>query len=417
MKRLISAFAALVLILPIRADEPITVAPTDWPWWRGPKRNGVADPNQKPPLKWSENENVLWKAKVPGRGHGSPIVVGDQVFLPTADHDTEVQSVLCYDRKGGKLLWQTEVHRGNFVKGGNAKSSLASGTMACDGHRVFVNFLNKNAIYTSALGRDGKLQWQTKVADYVLHQGFATSPAVYQSLVIVSADNKGGTGAVVALERATGKVVWKQERPKTPNYASPIILNVAGRDQLFMIGCELVTSLDPLTGRKHWEIPGSTTECVTSTVSDGQLMITSGGYPKKHVAAIHADGSGKIAWQINTQVYVPSLQLYKGHLYAVNDNGIVYCWQFDTGKEVWSDRVKGAFSASAVLVGDLLYAASESGATYVFRADPNTFEKLAENQLGNDVLATPTICGGRIFLRVGVRAQGNRQEWLYCVGQ
>src|SRR5262249_35133518 len=160
------------------------------------------------------------------------------------------------------------------------KSSQASSTPACDGQRVFINFLNDGAVYATALTLDGKRIWQTKVADYVLHQGFGSSPAVYQSLVIVSADNKGGTGAIVGLDRATGKEVWRQDRPKTPNYTSPIILKVDGKEQLLFTGCDLVSSFEPLSGKKFWEIKGSTTECVTSTVTDGDLIFTSGGYPK-----------------------------------------------------------------------------------------------------------------------------------------
>jgi hypothetical protein len=394
----------------------ITVGPNDWPWWRGPNRNGVADPMQKPPLKWSETENVLWKTPVPGRGHGSPIVVGDQIFLATADAKELTQSVLCYHRKTGMLIWQKEIHHGPFPKGGNGKASFASSTLACDGKRVFINFLHDSAIYATALNRDGKQLWQTKVADYTLHQGFASSPAVYQGLVIVSADNKG-TGALAGLERATGKIVWKVERPKLPNYASPIILKVDGRDQLFFIGCRLVTSLDPLTGKKLWETAGSTEECVTSTVTDGLRIISSGGYPKGHVAAILADGSAKTAWEHNTKVYVPSLLEQRGYLYAMQDNGIACCWKFDTGKEVWKSTERmGGFSASPVLVGENIYATNESGKTYIFKASPEAFQLLAENQLGNEVMATPTICGGRIYMRVAVNQKGQRQEMLYCVG-
>ena len=170
MRQLLLALAALLsAISSIQSEEPrksskadkITVAPTDWPWWRGPNRNGVADAKQKPPLKWSETENILWKVSVPGRGHGSPTVVGDQVLLATADHETEVQSVLCFDRKNGNVLWKTDIHRGGFEKKGNAKASLASSTVACDGQRIFINFLNNGAIYTTALNREGKQLWQT----------------------------------------------------------------------------------------------------------------------------------------------------------------------------------------------------------------------------------------------------------------
>jgi outer membrane protein assembly factor BamB len=397
--------------------EAITVGANDWPWWRGPKRNGVADPAQKPPLKWSETENVLWKSPVPGRGHGSPIVVGDQIFLATADHKELTQSVLCYNRTTGALLWQKEIHRGPFPKGGNAKSSFASSTLACDGKRVFINFLHDNSIYATALSREGKQLWQSKIADYTLHQGFASSPAVYQNLVIVSADNKGGTGTLAGLERATGKIVWKVERPSLPNYASPIILKVDGRDQLFFIGCKLVTSLDPLTGKKLWETAGSTEECVTSTVTDGLRIVSSGGYPKGHVAAILADGSAKTAWENKTRVYVPSLLEHRGYLYAVQDNGIAFCWKFDNGKQMWeSSERMGGYSASPVLVGENIYATNESGRTYIFKANPDSFRLLAENQLGDEAMATPTICGSRIYMRVAVNQKGQRHEMLYCVG-
>ncbi len=417
----IFAFVALITALDFvgRAAaaeaEPIVVGATDWPWWRGPSRDGLAAADQSPPQTWSATENVLWKRTIPGRGHGSATVVGDQVFLATADHEREAQSVLCLNRNSGDLLWQNDVHHGKFETKGNTKSSLASSTPACDGTRVFINFLHDGAIYTTALSRDGKLLWQTKVTDYVLHQGFGSSPALYQSLVLVSADNKG-TGAIVALDRATGAVVWKQERPKLPNYASPIVLNVAGRDQMLLTGCDLVTSFDPLTGKKLWEAPGSTTECVTSTVTDGGLIFTSGGYPKNHLAAMKADGSGQIAWENNSRVYVPSLLARDGYLYAVLDAGVAMCWKADTGAEVWKNRLGGTFSASPVMVGNVVYATNEAGRTFVFRATPEGFESLAENQLGDETFATPTICGSRIYLRVAANENERRQETLYCLG-
>ncbi len=422
-----AAFAVVVfmgLLAPLVTSElvasepeagPITVAPNDWPWWRGPQRNGNAAAAAKPPLKWADTDHIKWKSPIPGKGYGSPIVVGEHVFLPTAEPAVAAQYLLCFQRQSGKLLWQTQVHVGGVIQKANPKSSLASSTPACDGRRVFVNFLHDGAIFTTALGLDGKKLWQTKVTDYTLHQGFGSSPALYEGLVIVSADNKG-KGLIAGLERATGKVVWKQERPKLPNYASPIILEAAGRVQAFLIGCDLVTSLDPLTGTKIWEIPGATTECVTSTVTDGQLMFTSGGFPKKHMAAVRADGSGKVVWENKTQVYVPSMLLRSGHLYGVQDRGIAACWKADTGVELWRADLGGAVTASPVLVDDLIYATGEAGRTTIFKASPAGFELIAENQLGNEVLATPAICGGRIYMRVAHRNNGERQEMLYCLG-
>lgn len=422
MKRILLIVAGIFSFLDgaqsLHADEPRKelIPATDWPWWRGPNRDGIAYPKQQPPLKWSETENVLWSTPIPGRGHGSPALVGNRIFLVTAEQDKEIQSVLCFDRASGKQLWKTEIHQGKFDKKGNAKSSHASCTPACDGERVFVNFLNDGALWTTALSVEGKQVWQTKICDFINHQGFGSSPAIYDSFVIVSADNKGG-GAIAALERTSGKVVWKHDRPKIPNYASPIILKVAGREQLLMTGCNLVSGFEPLSGKKLWEIKGSTEECVTSTVTDGDVIITSGGYPKNHISAVKADGSGKIVWDIPIRVYVPSMLIHDGHLYAALDAGVAMCWKCDTGKELWKGRLGGTFSASPVLVGNTIFATNEAGKTFLFKADPKAFELLGENQLGDEVFGTPTFCGDRIYMRVAKLTKGGRQEMLYCLGK
>jgi outer membrane protein assembly factor BamB len=193
-------------------------------------------------------------------------------------------------------------------------------------------------------------------------------------------------------------------------------MHVDGRDQLIMTGCDTFTSLDPATGKLLWEVAGSTTECVTSTVTDGKLVYSSGGYPKNHIAAMAADGSGKLAWETNDRAYVPSLLVKEGHLYGVLDAGVAACWHCETGRSMWKKRLGGQFSSSPVLVGDVIYATSESGVTYVYRATPDRFELLGENKLGDHTLATPTICGGKIYMRVESRTDNDgRQEWLYCI--
>jgi outer membrane protein assembly factor BamB len=376
----------------------------------------VAAADQSPPLEWSKDQNVVWKAVVPGRGHSSPIVVGNRVLLTTAEEDVESQSVLCWDRETGKPLWKTEVHRGGLDRKGNKKTSQASSTLACDGEKVYVNFLNGGAVQTTALDLQGQPVWTTKVAEFATHQGFGSSPALHASLVFVTSDSRGG-GVVAAIKRDTGKIVWRQQRPEKANYASPVVLNVAGREQVLVSGCDLVSSFAPATGEKLWEVEGATTECVTTIVSDGQRVFASGGYPRKHVQAIEADGSGKTAWENTSQVYVPSMIVRDGYLYAVQDAGIAVCWESATGKEIWKERLGGTFSASLVLVGDKLFAANEAGQTFIFRADPKKFELLATNQLGDEVMATPAICGGRIYHRVVDRSTGQRQEMLYCLGE
>lgn len=386
----------------------------DWPWWRGPNRNGVAEDGQNPPTKFSATENVKWVVDLPGRGHGSPAVVGDRVFIATADAQTEKQTIQCFHRETGERIWETVVHEGGWPKKANKKGSQASSSPAVAGDRLFINFWNDGAVHTTALSLDGKVLWQTKITDYVIHQSYAASPAIFEDLVIVSADNKG-VGAICGLKQEDGSVVWRVARPKMPNYVSPILLEAAGKQQLLFTGCELVTSLNPRTGEKMWEIEGATTECVTSTITDGERVFTSGGYPKNHVSAVAADGSGKVVWETKERVYVPSMFVKDGHLFAVMDAGVAVCWKSDTGEEVWKERLGGTFSGSPVLVGDLAYVGNESGDVFVYRADPAKFEIVAKNKLGDEIFATPVICGGEIFLRVAANAGGKRQEKLFCL--
>ena len=191
-------------------------------------------------------------------------------------------------------------------------------------------------------------------------QGYGSSPALYDDLVIVSVDNKSG-GLIAGLDRATGEFVWKKPRPKLPNYPSPAILRAAGRDQVVMIGCELVSSFDPPTGETLWEVPGSSTETMTTSVTNGELVYSSGGFPNNHIAAIRADGSGELVWENTIRVAVPSMVTQGNHLFAVTDRGIAICFDSSTGDQIWKHRLGGTFSASPVLVGDQIYATNESG--------------------------------------------------------
>ena len=146
-------------------------------------------------------------------------------------------------------------------------------------------------------------------------------------------------------------------------------------------------------------------------------MFTSGGWPKSHVAAIRADGTGKVVWEIKTKVYVPSMLVHRGHLYGVQDNGIAFCRKADTGVEVWTGHLDGEFSASPILVGELIFATNESGRTYIFEANPAAFKQIAANSFAGETMATPAIRGGRIYLRTAIQMEGRRREMLVCIGK
>ena len=389
--------AAFLSIPSARADE-LAATEGDWPNWRGPGGRGIAPTSADPPTTWSETEHVAWSTEIPGTGHGSIIVVGEDVVVATADLEAQVQSLICLDRETGSIRWNCPVHEGGLKQEGNSKASLASSTPAWDGERYFINFLNNGAIHTTAVSPTGEIEWQQKISDYVVHQGYGSSPTIYHDLVIVGADNKGG-GAFAALRRATGEVVWRFERPSKPNYSSPIVWHLAGQDQLILIGCDEVVSLDPARGDVLWRTEGATTECVTTPVTDGRHIFTSGGYPRNHVSAIVADGSNDVTWETDTRVYVPSMIVSDGLLLAAADAGVAYCWEAATGKELWKKRLGGTFSGSPVLVGDLMFVTNEEAETYVVRVSAEGAEIISVNRLGESAFATPTIVGDSVYLR------------------
>lgn len=400
---------------PAREDLPaVEPAEGDWPWWRGPNRDNIAAPGQDPPLHWSHTDNVIWKIPVPGRGHGSPCLWGDAIFIPTADDEAEIQYLLCFDRRTGRQRWQTEVHRKDFVKI-NRKNSHASATPACDGRFVFMPFVIQDAIWLSAFELDGKIAWQKRLGDFKSMHGFAASPVLYRSLVIVAADNLQDS-FLVALHRRSGEILWKTPRPsyRLGTYASPIVGTVAGRDQLLLHGPMKVFAYDPLSGKERWTCEGPS-ESSSSTMSfDAERVYSSVGFPQRNMLCIRGDGSGDVskthvAWEKRKNMaYVPSLLLADGFLYMVEDRGNVACFEAKTGAEVWSAKLEGLFSSSPVLAGGRIYVVDEDGTAFVFKAGPR-FELVAKNPLDDGGFATPVICGGRIYLRTA--------HWLFCLGK
>lgn len=396
-------------------DFPKLQRKTDWPWWRGPMRNGIAI-EQQVPIQFGENQSLQWQCELPGRSHGSPIVVGQRVFLPVADEKTSTHFVIAIDRTNGKELWRTEVNQGGFPGKNHPKNTEASPTLASDGERLFGCFLHHDAIYLVTLDLDGQLIRNQQLGYFkpkMFEYGYAPSPCLYQSNVIVCAEFDGDS-FLVAVDRKTGKEAWRTERPKGISFSSPVVAHVAGRDQLLISGNLKLSSYDPATGKLLWDVEGTTNATCGTMVWEGDIVVASGGYPKAETIAVKADGSRQVLWRNSQKCYEQSLMMSKGFVYALTDKGVLFCWDAQDGKEKWVQRLKGPVSASPVLVQDRIYWANELGTMYVFEANPTAFRLLAENQIGNESFASPAICGGQIFLRVARETEGTRKESLMC---
>lgn len=411
----------VMLSLSVAADEkgigdfPQLSAQRDWPWWRGPSRNGIADSTPVPTIL-SDTDNLVWKVPVPGRGHSSPTVVADRIFLTTADEREKTHSVLAFDRATGKLLWQREVNQGGFPPKNHPKNTEATATVASDGERLFATFYYHEKVGAVALDFDGNILWKKDVCRFrprTYEYGYAPSPIIYQNTVIISAEYDGDS-FITALDRKSGERVWQAPRPTMITFSTPVIAHIGGKDQMLISGAQKVWSSDPADGKPLWSTIGTSLATCGTMVWDRDIVFASGGFPKAETIAIKADGSGEALWQNNQRCYEQSMLAYDGYLYALTGNGVLFCWRGSDGEEMWKERLKGPVSASPVLANGQIYWANELGTLYVFRPTPEKFDLVAENHVGTDAFPSPAICGGQIFLRVGQGSGGERQEWLYC---
>lgn len=395
---------------PVKFDEG------DWPQWRGPNRDGIAA-GAAVPVSWSDEgtpTNITWKVEIPGRGHSCPIVVGDRIYLETADEEAQTQSVLCLERQDGKQAWKTELFKGGFERAMHSENTQASSTLVCDGKSLYATFLNDRRIWCVALDLKGKELWRKEVGGFGSKFGYSASPELYKSTVIIAADHEAG-GFLAALSRTSGDILWRKARPAVSSYASARVITFGGKDQLVLCGCDVVAAFDPNSGEQLWSTKGTTSATVGTMVTDGEFVFASGGYPGRETLALKPDGS--VAWRTNEKAYVPSLLAYQGHVYMVNDDGIVFCYDAKTGDSRWKHRIGGNFRVSPVVSGDNIFTTDMRGKTTVFKANPKEFQLVAENQLGTESFASPAISNGQMFHRVGDNSSGARKEWLYCIGK
>lgn len=407
-------------------DEPRS----EWSRWRGPTGNGIANASNDVPLTWSETENVVWKVKIAGRGHSSPVIAGGRVFLTSADEQQQMQSVICLDQQTGKQEWSQVINKGGLPAQIHDKNTHASPTVAITGDRILAVFLHHDAIHATCLDVNGKQIWQEKIGDYASKHpfGYGSSPVAVGDLFIVSNENKIDS-AIVALDVKSGEQRWRADR-KLPagyksvnglktSYSTPVVADIGGSLQMLISGGNRITSYNPETGEELWKCRASWDVTCGTMVWDefSNSVIASGGYPTQETLAIKADGSGKQVWTTSVKCYEQSLIVVDGYVYGQAERGVIYCWHAADGSVQWRERFEGPESASPVAVGDHIFFTSEKGNTLVIKANPEKFEKVGVNHLGESAFASMAIDNDRIYARVAKKENGKLQEYLFCLGK
>lgn len=427
---LVAALLAMVAVWTTSGGE-------QWPQFRGPRGDGHSDARGLP-LTWSEASNVRWKTPIHGKAWSSPVVWDNQVWLTTATEDGKELFVVCVDRESGKVLRDQKLRDVATPQFCHKFNSYASPTPVIEAGRLYVTF---GSPLTACLDTEtGAVLWERR--DFVCnhYRGAGSSPILYGDLLILNFDGSDQQ-FVVALDKHTGRTVWRADRsidfqdvgpdgqPEAEGdfrkaFATPHVATLAGRPVLLSSGAKAHYAYDPLTGRELWRVEERTAHsCSTRPVtghglvyfltgwSNGQLLAVRPGAAGEVIdanapASASSGGGLSLAWKVKRSVArKPSLLLVDELLFMIDDGGIATCLDARTGQEIWRERVGGNYSASPLYAEGRVYFCSEEGKTTVIEA-ARQFKVLAENQLQPDAvespagfMASPAVAGRALFLR------------------
>jgi outer membrane protein assembly factor BamB len=426
----------LVAVLTISLSGPLVSAVDQWPQFRGPQSTGVAD-DPALPETWSATRNVVWKTEIPGSGWSSPVVWGDRIFLtsvistvapeapkkglyfggnregiPTDEHRWMVYAV---DWKTGKIVWEREVHRGSPRSSHHLKNTYASETPVTDGERVYAYFGNLGLF---VFDMEGKPVWSQHWGPFRTRYGWGTaaSPVLHKERVYVVNDNDDQS-FLAALDKRTGKQIWRVARDEASNWSTPFIWENGQRTEIITTGTRKVRAYD-LDGKVLWELGGMSSIVIPTPFAQHGLLFLASGYVGDNVRPVFAvrpsargdislkeseTGNEYIAWyQRQAGPYNPSPLVYGDFYYTLLDRGMMTCHEARTGREIYGkqrmDPETTAFTASPWAYNGKIFALSEDGDTFVIQAGAE-FKVLGKNPLDELSMATPAIARGSLIIR------------------
>jgi outer membrane protein assembly factor BamB len=428
----------LVLVAVLLAAAPIAA---NWPQWRGPSGLGVSAESDLP-TTWNERENIAWSVPLRGLGSSSPVVWGDQVFVtsqvgrvslsggphpalarddaalvsrerplgghreaPSSPADPIFLVVESFNRSDGRRRWEHQLEaRGPFPTL-HEKHNLATPTAVTNGELLFAWFGTGQIV---ALDLRGVVVWSKHLGDdyspFDINWGHGSSPVLYKDLLILLCDHQSAS-YLIAFEARTGKLRWKADRGRgRASYSTPLVIAGPRGDELLVNSSERIDGYDPATGELLWQADAPRQTPVPSAVVHDGLIYLTRGYRNSPYLAIRPGGRGDVSashvlWRApGGGSYTASLVAYDGLLYMTNDVGVVTCADSRTGDRLWQTRLDGVFFASPVAADGKIYFVSQTGDTFVVKAG-RTPVILARNAVGERLVASPAISGGRIFLR------------------
>lgn len=389
----------------------------NWPGWRGPRGDGSSTETGIP-VTWSTTDNIAWKSPLTIKGHSSPIIWGEKIFVTGCDEKTQERVIECHDLKSGKQLWRQICLVAELEKK-HPENSFASATPTTDGERIFASFMAFPQVHLFCYSPSGELLWRANPGQLLSRHGFCSSPMLFEDMVVLNCD-QDSDGYLVAFDKKTGKERWRVKRPnRTRSYCTPFFFpdpDRPGKTQMVLSGSKCVTGYDAASGELLWMHNGPTEQYVASLVrgKDGILFLST-GFPEYHLMGLRSSGQERVVWHIPHKengpkgaAYVPSPIAYRDWFYVVSDVGYLGCVEATTGKRLWLEKLGRHNHASPVLVEDRIYIPDDSGITWVMKAGPK-FEVLAKNELKEEVYASPAVSQGRMVLR--------SRDHLWCVAE